>query len=196
MGKYDHVTWCTAPNQLDNSFSAVVWGLLRVKWVLLGAVQASASSAPCPCFHCLCGKAQSRFKSKILGENKQGRQTDCQCVGLVFTRSTLGSIRKSLVPLNHRFLNQAPGVLWVMDLYNLCQCLVVEFPDAFREGFFLSRVLLPWPWRESTFSASAEPVSSASSFPNFLSPKQELTQVDLVAGLVNLSGSKCCFSEV
>lgn len=56
---------------------------------LLGAVQASASSAPCPCSHCLYGKAQNSFRSEILGENKRGRQTDSQSVGLVFTGSAL-----------------------------------------------------------------------------------------------------------
>lgn len=136
MGKYSHVTCGTAPNQLDNSFSALVWGLLSESfWVLFQLL------LPLHLAHIstIVWKAWGSFRSEILGENKQGRQTDGHCVGLVCTSSTLGSIRKSLVPLNHWFLHQTLSVLWVMDFYNLCQCLAVEFPDAFREAFFPER---------------------------------------------------------
>lgn len=120
MGKYDHVTWGTAFNQLGNSFPAVVWGLLRM--------------SPFGCCSSFCFLCTLPMFPLFLWESTEQFQVS-QSVGLVFTRSTLGSIRRSLVPLNHRFLNQALSVLWVMDFYNLCQCLVVEFSWCLQSSF-------------------------------------------------------------
>lgn len=164
--------------------------------VLLGAVQASASPLHLAHISSVCVGEHRAVSGVKFWERIRRADKLMANVWLWFPQpSTLGSIRKSLVPLNHQFLNRTlkcslgDGLLQPVSVpgSGISWCLQRSF---FPECCCHDHGENPSPL--SVFHLTAAPVV----FSTFEIPAKAQHRFDFVAGLINCSSSKCCFSEV